>query len=153
MSLWSPGELAVVGRRDAQATLARELGATSFATNHAGGTFDLAIEAAGATEALGTAARSVRRGGQVLALGLPPTSSTLELPGDLLVNNDLSLVGSFGYTSAAWTRTVELLNVGRLRLGRLITHQFPLDDYASAFDELAAPSGARAKVMLEVAGG
>ena len=89
----------------------------------------------------------------MLALGLPPTGSTLELPGDLLVNNDLTLAGSFGYTSAAWARVVELLNAGRLRPARLITHRFPLDDFDPAFDELAEPSGARGKVMLEVAGG
>jgi 2-desacetyl-2-hydroxyethyl bacteriochlorophyllide A dehydrogenase len=153
VSLWSPGEVAVAGRREAQAALVREVGATSFSTGDAAGPFDLAIEAAGSTEALGTAVRAVRRGGQVLALGLPSASSTLQLPGDLLVNNDLSLIGSFGYTSAAWARTVELLNGGRLRPGPLVTHVFPLDDYAAAFDELATPSGARGKVMLEVAGG
>lgn len=153
VSLWSPAEVAVVGRRDEQETLALEVGATSFATGDPSGAFDVAIEAAGAPEALATALEALRRGGQALALGLPPTSSTLTLPADLLVNNDLTLAGSFGYTSAAWSRVVELLNAGRLKPGRLITHVFRLDDYGSAFDELARPSGARGKVMLEVSGG
>jgi L-iditol 2-dehydrogenase len=153
VSLWSPGEIVVAGRRDEQDALARALGASSFTTGEPEGTFDLAIEAAGSADALGAAVRRVRRGGRVLALGLPPTSSTLQLPGDLLVNNDLTLAGSFGYTSAAWSRVVELLNSGRLRPGSLVTHRFALGDYAAAFDELAAPSGPRGKVMLEVAGG
>ena len=153
LSLWSPREIAVVGRRDEQAALALDLGASSFATGEPDGGYDVAVEAAGSTDALLTAVRSVRRGAQVLALGLPPTTSTLQLAGDVLVNNDLMLAGSFGYTSAAWARMVELLNAGRLRPARLITHLFPLDDYRSAFDELAAPSGARGKVMLEVDGG
>jgi threonine dehydrogenase-like Zn-dependent dehydrogenase len=89
----------------------------------------------------------------VHALGIPPASSMLQLPGDLLVNNDLTLAASFGYTSAAWARVVELLNSGTLHPGRLITHRFPLDEFAAAFDELTEPSGARGKVMLEVAGG
>jgi threonine dehydrogenase-like Zn-dependent dehydrogenase len=153
VSLWSPAEVAVVGRRREQEPLALEAGATSFATGEPVGAFDVAIEAAGAPEALASALRALRRGGQALALGVPPTSSTLMLPGDLLVNNDLTVAGSFGYTSAAWSHVVELLNEGRLLPGRLITHVFRLDDYGSAFGELARPSGARGKVMLEVGGG
>jgi 2-desacetyl-2-hydroxyethyl bacteriochlorophyllide A dehydrogenase len=153
VSLWSPGEVAVIGRRREQQALALELGASSFSTGDPDGSFDVAIEAAGQVEALAGAVRAVRRGGQVLALGIPPASSMLQLPGDLLVNNDLTLAASFGYTSAAWARVVELLNSGTLHPGRLITHRFPLDEFAAAFDELAEPSGARGKVMLEVAGG
>jgi 2-desacetyl-2-hydroxyethyl bacteriochlorophyllide A dehydrogenase len=153
VSLWSPGELVVVGRRPEQERQALELGATSFTTGEPEGVFDVAIEAAGASEALVAALGAVRRGGQVLALGLPPTSSTLTLQGDLLVNNDLTVAGSFGYTSAAWARVVALLNAGRLSPGGLVTHVFPLDDFEAAFDALARPSGARGKVMLEVSGG
>lgn len=152
-SLWSPREIVVLGRRAEQEALALRLGATRFSTGAPEGAFDVAIEAAGVPEALVTALKALRRGGQALALGLPATSSTLTLPGDLLVNNDLTLAGSFGYTSAAWTRVVGLLNAGELRPGALITHVFALDDYESAFDELARPSGMRGKVMLEVSGG
>jgi 2-desacetyl-2-hydroxyethyl bacteriochlorophyllide A dehydrogenase len=153
VSLWSPREVVVVGRRDEQATLAFELGASSFETGEAGGGFDVAVEAAGSTDALAAAVGCVRRGGRVLALGLPPTTSTLELAGDVLVNNDLTLAGSFGYTSAAWARVIDLLNGGKLRPARLVTHLFTLDEFEAAFEALAAPSGPRGKVMLEVGGG
>jgi threonine dehydrogenase-like Zn-dependent dehydrogenase len=152
-ALWSPSEIAVVGRRAEQSDLVLRTGAAAFSTGEPDGLFDVAIEAAGSVDAVGTALRSLRRGGQALALGLPPTSSTLSMPGDLLVNNDLTLHGSFGYTSAAWARVVRLLNRGTLRPGGLITHVFPLDDYRLAFDELSAPTEARGKVMLEVSGG
>ena len=153
VSLWSPGEIAVFGRRTEQSALALQVGASSFSTGEPDGGFDVAIEAAGQVDALVTAVQSLRRGGQALALGLPPTTSTLHLPGDMLVNNDLTLAGSFGYTSAGWARVVALLNSGSLQPGRLITHLFPLDEYEAAFDELAAPVLSRGKVMLEVAGG
>jgi 2-desacetyl-2-hydroxyethyl bacteriochlorophyllide A dehydrogenase len=153
VSLWTPAELVVAGRREQQAALAVELGASSFTTGEPDGAFDIVIEAAGDVGAVAAAVRATRRGGQVLTLGIPATSSTLQLPGDLLVNNDLTLAASFGYTSGAWSRVVELLDSGRLRPGRLITHRFPLDGYAAAFAELATPSGPRGKVMLEVNGG
>ena len=88
----------------------------------------------------------------VLELGLPPAGSTLELPGDLLVNNDLTIAASFSYTAAAWRRTVELVNEGRITPGRIVTHRFPLEDHAQAFAVLAAAEGARGKVLLEIAG-
>jgi threonine dehydrogenase-like Zn-dependent dehydrogenase len=153
-TLWSPAELVVAGRRAEQQELALGLGATRFTTGDVEpGAFDLAIEAAGAVEAVGAAVRSLTRGGTGLLLGLAPTGSTLELPADLLVNNDLTLAASFGYTSAAWARVVALLNAGRFRPGRLVTHTFGLEEFEQAFSELAEPTGPRGKVLLEVAGG
>jgi threonine dehydrogenase-like Zn-dependent dehydrogenase len=149
--LWSPAELVVVGRRTEQEELARELGATAFTVGDGPAGFDLAVEAAGATEALVTAVGAVRRGGAVLQLGIPPAGSTLELPGDLLVTNDVTLAASFGSTSAAWARIVRLLNTGRFRPGRLVTHRFGLPDFQQAFAELAQPRGRRGKVLLEIA--
>ena len=95
---------------------------------------------------------SARRGGRVLLLGLPPTGQVLELPADLLVNNDLTVAASFGYTSAAWTRVVSLLNTGRITPGMIVTHRFPLERFGEALGALEAGAGARGKVMLEIAG-
>jgi 2-desacetyl-2-hydroxyethyl bacteriochlorophyllide A dehydrogenase len=151
LGLWAPGEVIVVGRRFEQAELARACGATAF-TLDAGDArgVDLVVEAAGAVEAVQTAVQLARRGGTIVLLGLPPAGRTLELPADLLVNNDLTLVGSFSYTSAAWAAVVELLNAGRIAPGRLVTHRFALDDFARAFAELAEPSGTRGKILLEL---
>jgi 2-desacetyl-2-hydroxyethyl bacteriochlorophyllide A dehydrogenase len=149
--LWSPAEIVMLGRRPQQAALARAAGATSFSTDDAvAHGFDLVIEAAGATQAMALAVGAARRGGRVLLLGLPPTGRVLELPADLLVNNDLTLAASFGYTSAAWNRVVQLLNAGRIEPGRIVTHRFALDDYALAFAALADADGPRGKVMLEI---
>jgi threonine dehydrogenase-like Zn-dependent dehydrogenase len=151
--LWPPAALVVAGRRAEQEELARELGATDFTLGTPPTGFDLAIEAAGSTDAVVAALRAVRRGGTVLQLGLPPAGSTLQLPGDLLVNNDLTLAASFGYTSTAWSRVVALLNEGRFRPGRIVTHTYSLDEFERAFAELAEPTERRGKILLEVAGG
>jgi threonine dehydrogenase-like Zn-dependent dehydrogenase len=151
--LWPPAELVVAGRRAEQEELARELGATDFTLGAPPSGFDLAIEAAGSTDAVAAALGAVRRGGTVLQLGLPPAGSTLELPGDLLVNNDLTLAASFGYTSTAWSRVVALLNEGRFRPGRIVTHTYSLDEFERAFTALAEPTERRGKILLEVAGG
>src|SRR5262249_40453727 len=126
VSLWSPAEVLVVGRRAQQERLARELGATGFTTGAPPHGFDLAVEAVGAPEAVVAAVGALRRGGTALLLGLAPAGSSLELPADGIVNDDLTLAASFGYTSAAWSRVVALLNAGRFRPGRLVTHRFGL---------------------------
>src|SRR5260370_23478926 len=85
--LWSPAEIAMLGRRGEQAGLATAAGATSFSTG-AGGSggspprvaggpadpayYDLVVEAAGATAAGPTALAKIPRGGAGLLLRLPP---------------------------------------------------------------------------------
>ena len=153
VGLWSPATVTMIGQRQEQARLADSVGVTRFETDAAhDGAFDLAIEAAGVPEAVVTAVTAVRRGGTVVLLGLPPTGRTLELPADLLVNNDLTIAASFGYTSAAWGRMVALVNAGRVQPGRIVTHRFPLEDHAQAFAALAALEGTRGKIVLEIGG-
>ena len=149
--LWSPAEIVLLGRRSEQAALAASVGATRFTTDDAVAEgFDLVIEAAGVPETMTRAVGAARRGGRVLLLGLPAAGGTFELPADLLVNNDLTLVASFGYTSAAWSRVVQLINAGAIQPGLIVTHRFALADHAAAFAALARADGQRGKVMLEL---
>ena len=68
------------------------------------------------------------------------------------MNNDLTLAASFSYTTAAWGRVVGLLNEGLISPGAIVTHRFTLDEHRRAFEELRAPTGARGKILLEIAG-
>ena len=95
---------------------------------------------------------AARRGGTVVLRGLPPHGATAAVPVDDVVNNDLVIRGSFGYTSSAWRDVVTLLNAGRLDLGFLVTHQFPLAEWEAALDTLRGSASPRGKVMLTVTG-
>ena len=160
LRLWSPAQIAMLGLRPEQAELAAVAGATSFglADSEIGGAaddagpdgFDLVIEAAGATAAVELAVTRVRRGGTVLLIGLPPHGETAALTPDDLVNNDLTILGSFSYTSASWRGVLALLNSGQLKPGILITHRYPLTDWEQAIATLRGTPGARGKVLLEV---
>jgi len=152
LGLWSPGEVVMLGRREGQAVLASAAGAARFETSPAaaGRGYDLVVEAAGSTGAVLTALAAARRGGSVLLLGLPPHGETAAVPVDDLVNNDLTVRGSFGYTSSAWRDVVALLNSGRLELAFLVTHRFGLADWKQALDALRGTDSPRGKVLLEV---
>lgn len=153
LTLWSPVEVAVLGQRQDQAGLAEAAGATSFdvaGTAKAGDGFDLVVEAAGATAAVAMALGSVRRGGTVLLLGLPPHGQTVPLAAAGAVNNDLTIHGSFSYTPAAWRAVVALLNAGRLKPRLLITHRYPLEGWEQAIATLRGESAPRGKVLLQI---
>jgi L-iditol 2-dehydrogenase len=151
--LWSPAEVVLLGRRPAQAGLAARAGADRFETaDAAAGTgYDLVLEAAGAVSAAGTAIAAVRRGGTVVLLGLPPHGATVPLSVDDAVNNDLTLLGSFAYTGAAFRSVVTLLNAGQFAPGFLVTHRFPLADWQQAIEVLRHGDGPRGKVLLTLA--
>jgi threonine dehydrogenase-like Zn-dependent dehydrogenase len=152
LQLWSPAEAVMLGRREGQAALAAQAGAARFETDSraAGTGYDLVIEAAGSTDAVLSALAAARRGGTVVLLGLPPHGATAAVPVDDVVNNDLIIRGSFGYTSAAWREVVTLLNAGLLELGFLVTHRFPLTEWRAALDTLRGEASPRGKVMLTI---
>ncbi len=150
LKLWSPAEIAVLGRRAEQADLVAAVGADSFSLTDAPAGYDLVVEAAGATAAVETALTKVRRGGTVLLVGLPPHGQTVAMAADDTVNNDLTILGSFSYTPASWRAVVTLLNSGQLRPGTLITHRYPLAEWEQAIAALRGAAGPRGKVLLEI---
>jgi len=155
VTLWSPAEIVLLGRRPAQAELAARAGAARFETSPdaAGAGYDVVVEAAGAVEAAAVAFAAARRGGTVLLLGLPPHGDTVALAADDVVNNDLAILGSFSYTAAAWRDVVRLLNAGLIRPGFLVTHRFGLADWERAVACLRHSDGPRGKVLLEISAG
>ncbi|MHB8294608.1 MAG: zinc-dependent alcohol dehydrogenase [Acidimicrobiales bacterium] len=152
LRLWSPAEVVLSGRRPEQADLAAAAGADCFeVAGDAGDGYDLVVEAAGKNDAVVSALSSARRGGTVVLVGLPEHGSTAPVPVDLVVNNDLTVHGSFGYTSEAWRGVVSLLNAGRLRPRFLVTHRYDLADWEQAVTALRSAGGARGKVVLVLA--
>jgi L-iditol 2-dehydrogenase len=153
LRLYSPASLVVFGQREDQAGLAAELGATAFELAGPAETpseFDLVIEAAGQPAAVEDAIALARRGGRVVLLGLAGNGVKAGLPIDDVVNNDLAITASFGYTSAAWAEVAGLLRAGKIHLAPLITHRFPLEAFADAYRTLREGTGPRGKVLLEV---
>lgn len=149
--LWSPATVTMLGARADQAPLARTCQVDSFildATAVKG--YDLVIEAAGAAAAVTTALNAVVRGGHIVLLGLAGTGVTTPLHIDNIVNGDLIITGSFGYTSTAFGLIVSLLNAGKLDFTHLVTHRFPLDKWEEALSTLRTPSGTRGKVLLDI---
>jgi threonine dehydrogenase-like Zn-dependent dehydrogenase len=114
--------------------------------------FDVVVEAAGNTAAVETALDAVDKSGKVLLLGISGHWNAAKLYVDEVVNNDVTVRGSFSYTAAAWADTVRLLNAGSFAPAPLITHRYQLDDYQEALDTLASTAGEqpRGKILFDL---
>jgi threonine dehydrogenase-like Zn-dependent dehydrogenase len=151
--LFSPGAVIAYGIREAELELARRLGADETvdlssgpATNE--GDLDLVVETAGAVPAIELATRLPRMGGRVVALGIAGAGRELTLPADRFVLRDLSLIGSVGYTTAVWSRVVELLGSGLVDFAPVVARRVPADRFEEAFGLMAEPDGVVGRILL-----
>lgn len=152
-----PASLTAIGVRPEELQLARELGAdhtidagSSDAARQLADPPSLVIETAGAPEAVDLATRIVAAGGRVLLLGVAGEGTSLTLPSDRIAWGQMEVIGSIGYTSGAWTRTLDLVTTGMVDLEPVATHRFPLGHVDEAFHRLQHPRGVQAKILIEM---
>ncbi len=104
------------------------------------GPVDLAFEAAGEDAALETALRTVRPGGRVVVVGIPPNDRTT-FGAALARERGLTIVMSRRMKPHHMHRAIDLVDRGLVDLGDMITARFPLDRGAEAFSQLVSRSG------------
>ena len=158
--LSSPAAIIAYGLRDDELELAWSLGADAVVNVDqqdaeeetrilAGGGLDVVVETAGAVPAVELSTRLVREGGRVVLLGIAGRGQELTLPADRIPLGDLSVLGSVGYTTAAWAHMVELLRDRLVDLDPIVTHRFPLERFADAFALMDERRGVVARIVLE----
>ena len=152
--LFSPAAVVAYGIREAELELARRLGAdeTVDVSSHSSaheGELDLVVETAGAVAAIELATRLPRMGGRVVALGIAGAGRELSIPADRFVLRDLTLIGSVGYTTAAWSRVVELLGAGLVDFSPVVAERIPAVRFEEGFALMAEPAGVVGRILLE----
>jgi L-iditol 2-dehydrogenase len=123
---------------------AEELGAGRAA----GGSVDIAFEAAGEDEAVAAAVEAVRPGGRVVLVGIP-TGDRTTFTASTARRKGLTLLLCRRMTPADLPRAIRLAASGRVRLAPLVGSRYPLVDWARAFDDLVERRGL--KVVVEPA--
>jgi alcohol dehydrogenase len=155
-------QIIAVDLAEGKLALARDLGAT--ATVNAGdadaveqvraltnGGADFAFEFAGVLPALEAAWKMTRRGGTTITAGLPPAEAALGVNVVQLVAEERSLKGSYIGTCVPVRdipRYVELYQLGRLPVNRLLTRTIPLSEINEGFDRLHEGSVVRLVVTF-----
>jgi NDMA-dependent alcohol dehydrogenase len=112
---------------------------------------DYAFDTAGAPSLVAAAYAAVRRGGMVVAVGIPPEGATADLPAPALPREEKVVTGSF-YGSCRpqedMPLVLDLYAEGRLDLDSLVTRRFRLDEINEAFAAMNAGKVARGVVAF-----
>lgn len=93
---------------------------------------DVALVCTGATAAMDMAVAVARPGGTIVIVGLSG-EARVGVDLDTVVTNDLQLIGVNG-SPHLWPDTIAAVTSGGLRLDPLVSHRFPLERAAEAFD-------------------
>ncbi len=123
---------------------------TKIVMEHTGGWgVDIALEMVGSQDSIDDCFRLVRKGGRVSAFGIAPTS-----PCPVDYNNGIVFKGAQVHGISGrkifdtWYRNGNMLANGRIDPTPVVTHLFPLDDYANAFKTMTERPRKSAKIVL-----
>mgnify|MGYP002064190087 CR=1 FL=1 len=106
--------------------------------------FDVGLEMSGAESAFNQMLSSIRHGGQIAALGIPPEPITLDI-NDVILKG-LTVQGIYGRKIfETWYKGTMMYQTG-LPLEKIITHRFHYTDFQQGFDVMR--SGNSGKVVL-----
>ncbi|MBK7403822.1 MAG: L-threonine 3-dehydrogenase [Phycisphaerales bacterium] len=109
---------------------------------------DVLLEMSGADSAFDQGFRALRNGGTAALLGLPAKRVTFDF-NEHIIFKGCKVLGINGRKMfQTWYQMEELLLSGRLELDEIITHQFPLEDFKTAFETMI--SGKGIKVVLQM---
>jgi L-iditol 2-dehydrogenase len=140
------GRLAQAARLGADTTLAAADDVPARVLELTGGRgADVAFEAVGASAPIGTAVRSLKKGGRLVLIG--NVTPRVEVDLQAIVTRELTLVGTCA-SNGEYEAALELLARGAVRLDELITRVAPLEEGAAWFERLHAREPGLMKVIL-----
>jgi len=120
------------------------VGVVHEATNGTGA--EVVLEMSGNATAIDQGTRMLGRGGRMSLLGLPDRPVTLDL-NDQVIFKEARIQGITGREMfRTWQQTTTLLSTGRVDVTPVITHRFPLERFAEAFE--ATATGRSAKLIM-----
>jgi L-iditol 2-dehydrogenase len=111
---------------------------------------DIVIAAVGVSAVHNQAVEMVRKGGRVVLFGgLPKNQAMTTLDGNIIHYGEIAVVGAFSYHPTCHKLALDLIAEGKIRANKLITHTFPLDDVAEAFETAARGEGLKIVITPE----
>jgi alcohol dehydrogenase, propanol-preferring len=106
------------------------------------------FEFVGALPVVEQAVRSLAYNGTCAIVGVGPDRLQLSLRQETLVARGQRVIGSHGYATSDVEQLLGWLSAGKLRLGNTVSHQFPLEEYASGLDALRDRSANAIRVVI-----
>jgi succinate semialdehyde reductase (NADPH) len=153
------GRIIAVGTKKWKLNKALELGATDIINSKetdpskaikeiTSGGADVVIEAGGTEDTVRIAIESVRVGGKVILIGLPPTSSLIPLRISMIVRNGIMIIGNYGGRPRLdMPKLLDLVKSGKYDPTKLITGRFKLEEINEAVKLLEEGDAIRSLII------
>ena len=109
---------------------------------------DLVVECSGAPGTFAQAVRMVRKGGKISLVGVATDDVREELPYKYIVHNEIAIFGSRANPNVA-RQIIRMMAAGHLAVKDLITHTFPLEEFAAGLDTFVNRRDGVIKVVIE----
>jgi D-arabinitol dehydrogenase (NADP+) len=95
--------------------------------------FDIVIDATGAAPVVERCVKYAKRGAKIVIYGVCDEKEQIRLSPYEIFAKELKIIGSFAQTHC-FDRALKYLENGLVKVNKLITHQFKLDDYGEALN-------------------
>ncbi len=107
--------------------------------------FDVTVVAAGNAASFELGLRATRVAGRLVYVG--ETTENGSFPLSLIERKNITVHGSFSHNWPVWENAISLVQTGSIDLRSLITHEFDLANWRSAFETAESRKGA--KILLK----
>lgn len=139
--------VAVVDTNQGKLPLAEKLGADAVATSTEDlGRFDVAVDATGAAPAIESAFDALKRGGRLMVFGVAHGDARVSLSPFRIYNDEITVLGSMAVLHS-FGPALELMAAGAIDAGSMLTHDFPLDGFADALENVRQGRGVKSQVL------
>jgi len=158
---WEIPTIVVSDVVDQKLAIAKELGAThtvnvvdeslsDFMTGEFGKSnpMDLVMECVGLEQTLLQAIETVKKGGQIVIVGVPPADPHIRL--SWVQDRELDLRGTLMYRRPDFEEARDLIASGRIQTEPLITARYPIESIAEAMDELMSHPENNLKTLITI---
>lgn len=108
---------------------------------------DQVFECSGAKGTFCQAVRMVRKGGGVSLIGVATDDVMEELPFKYITHNEIAIYGSRANPNTS-PKVLALMSSGQLNVKDMISHRFPLTQFAEALDTFVHRKGNAVKVVI-----
>jgi S-(hydroxymethyl)glutathione dehydrogenase / alcohol dehydrogenase len=112
---------------------------------------DFAFEVIGVPAVITEAYFSLKRGGKVIVVGVPPMGEMVQIPGQMIALEEKSIVGSLygsGNMKRDMPRLIELYQRKKLKLDELVSKRIKLEDVNAAFADMEKGAVARSVIVF-----
>lgn len=140
MRKYSPDHVINITKQDARSTI--------MDVTHGEGV-DVVLEMSGAEQALHAGFAVLKRGGTFVAFGIPSKPVQINVAEEIVFKGLKLLAINGRKMFDTWYEVANLLNSGRLGIGHVLTHTFPLENIDEAMALLNAKEVKAGKIVLK----